>query len=262
MSIYSKAREPKCDSQFCYSTSLCTVCFLISEMEMIILVLIFCESFEDELNFNVHKILSTVLATLTEKVSWLRDWEFKDVHRVFMEEANKWPSNFSILCYVKIEWLCLSNGCCGTQVELVTVLGDSFLEYNIKKVFCRKREKVPPKSPGNQSRWSQRLGHTKLQLFGLPFLPDLPLNLGTVRHRVETWLQPFEVPVLLSFIWSVTESAESDRIGIIGIANDCSLVQFSVLLYKVLTSVRRMLWRKSSTFMSRTFSSILSVLMS
>lgn len=208
------------------------------------------------------KYLVLYLPLWHRKSADLETGNFKDVHRVFVKEANKWPSNFSILWYVKIVWLCLSNGCCGTQVELVTVLGDSFLEYNIKKVFCRKREKVPPKSPGNQSRWSQRLGHTKLQLFGLPFLPVLPLNLDTVRHRVKTWLQPFEVPVLLSFLWSVTESAESDRIGIIGIANDYSLVQFSMLLYKVLTSVRRMMWRKSSTFMSRPFSSTFSVLMS
>lgn len=56
---------------------------------MVIVVLILCDYFEDELNFNVYKVLRTVLATLTQKVSWIRDGEFKDAHTVFVGETGK-----------------------------------------------------------------------------------------------------------------------------------------------------------------------------
>lgn len=71
LSIYSEARQPKFDPEFYYSTFL-RIHFLASEMEMIIVVLIPCDYFEDELNFNVSKVLRAVLATLTQKIHWIR----------------------------------------------------------------------------------------------------------------------------------------------------------------------------------------------
>lgn len=95
LSIYSGARQPEFDTQFCYSISLC-VCVLISEVDMVMVVLILCYYLEDELNFNICKVLRMVFTTLTQKVNWIRDWGFKDVHIVFLGEIDQPHNSISI----------------------------------------------------------------------------------------------------------------------------------------------------------------------